>query len=97
MSAQPAAQADRCFSLAECRAHFFPGRCLRWIRDEFKAGKYGAVFFDGRWMISESAVRAWQEKHRVCADQEPQQVRPVMISNLKRGSFRPAPADSFAS
>ncbi len=56
------------FTVGEIRARFFPGRCPRWIKDTFKTGNYGPVFFDGgRWFISSEAVAGWQRAHRVCA------------------------------
>lgn len=54
------------FTVAQVRAQFFPGRCARWIKDEFKRGQFGPVFNDGaRWFISAQAIEGWQRAHLV--------------------------------
>lgn len=56
-----------CYSVAQVRELFFPGRCARWIREQFRTGEFGPVFFEGKsWFISADAVQGWQQKHRVC-------------------------------
>jgi hypothetical protein len=54
------------FTVAQVRERFFPGRCARWIKDSFKRGEFGPVFFDGgRWFISAEAISGWQRAHQV--------------------------------
>ena len=54
------------FTVSQVRAKFFPGRCARWIKDSFKRGEFGPVFFDGgRWFISAEAIAGWQRAHLV--------------------------------
>ena len=56
------------FTVAQVRERFFPGRCARWIKDSFKRGEFGPVFFDGgRWFISAEAITGWQRAHQVTA------------------------------
>lgn len=55
------------YTVAQVRARFFPGRCARWIKEQFRAGEFGPVFFDGAcWFISAEAIAGWQKMHRVC-------------------------------
>lgn len=54
------------FTVSQVREKFFPGRCARWIKDSFKRGEFGPVFFDGgRWFISAQAIAGWQAAHLV--------------------------------
>lgn len=55
-----------CYSVAQVRERFFPGRCARWIREQFRTGEFGPVFFESKcWFISADAVMGWQQRHRV--------------------------------
>lgn len=54
------------YTVAQVRQRFFPGRCARWIKEQFRTGEFGAVFFDGAcWFISADAVKGWQRAHKV--------------------------------
>lgn len=65
----PAGEPCPVFTVAQVRQKFFPGRCARWIKEQFKGGQFGPVFFDGAcWFISSQAVAGWQRAHRVAAD-----------------------------
>jgi len=56
------------FSVVDVRRQIFPTRSVRWIKDTFRTGEFGAVLRDQRgWMVSESAVAGYQSRHRVTA------------------------------
>lgn len=45
---------------------FFPTRSERWVKNTFSSGAYGRVVRDaGGWLVSESAVGAYQDRHAV--------------------------------
>jgi hypothetical protein len=68
------------YNVKQVRELFFPGRCMRWIRDTFSDGELGYVARDaGGWLISAAAIEKWFEIH------QPKKLTPpraTQISNL---------------
>ena len=34
------------FTVRDVRARFYPSRCVRWVKDTFRTGEFGAVLRD---------------------------------------------------
>lgn len=68
----PRPQPERFFAVKDVVARFFPSRSERWVKDAFKSGGFGPVLRDGGgWLVSESAIAAYQAHHLVGAVARP--------------------------
>lgn len=62
----PKVNAERMYSIRDCRERFFPSRSDTWVRGAIKRGWFGDCFRDGGgWLIPESGITAYLARHRV--------------------------------